>query len=145
MFKLLHVLRTLEHHVFEQVSETGAAFGLHAKADVVIDGNGDDWRNMIFGYDYLEAIRKLVVDERNVDWLWRRNCSGERWSNTRALSAIAMSAACSFGRRIVGTSLEMTLKQCELKTQKRRAVAPTLSRLLRRWLYESFCGPRKIS
>jgi hypothetical protein len=51
------------------VRETGAAFGLEPKADVVVDGDLDDRCDVIFGDHDLESVRKFVIDHRNVEWL----------------------------------------------------------------------------
>ncbi len=68
VLKLLHVRRTLKHHVFEEMREAGAALWFEPEADVVIDGNRDHWRDVIFRDHHLQAVRKFVIDDRNVEW-----------------------------------------------------------------------------
>ena len=68
VLKLLHVRRALKHHVFEEMREAGAALRFEPEADVVIDGNRDHGRDVIFGDDDLEAVRKFVIDDWNVEW-----------------------------------------------------------------------------
>jgi hypothetical protein len=67
VLKLLHVRRTLKHHVFEQMREAGAALRLEPEADVVIHGNRDHGRGVIFRDHHFETIRKFVIDDRNVE------------------------------------------------------------------------------
>jgi hypothetical protein len=56
VLELLHVRRALEHHVLEEVGEPGAALGLDAEADAVVDGDGGHGRGVILGDHELEAV-----------------------------------------------------------------------------------------
>ena len=67
VFKLLHVRGSLKHHVFEEMCEPGAALGLEPEADVVINGDRNDRRDVIFRDHNLQAVRKFVVDNRNIE------------------------------------------------------------------------------
>ncbi len=68
MLELLHVCRTLEHHVLKQVRKPGAPFWFHAKANVVVNAYCDYGCDVIFGDDDFEAIGKFVIDHRDVQW-----------------------------------------------------------------------------
>ena len=56
-----HVLRTLEHHVLEQVREAGAARDLVQRTDVVPDVDGDDRQPVIDMEDDLHSIWQRVL------------------------------------------------------------------------------------
>lgn len=53
-----NVLRTLKHHVFEEMSETRAAFFFVARANVVVDSYGDNGNGMVFAENYAKTIGK---------------------------------------------------------------------------------------
>ena len=57
------VLGALEHHVLEQMGEAGAALALVARADVVVDDDGEDRRRVVFGDDHAQAVLELGVGE----------------------------------------------------------------------------------
>src|SRR5262249_24573255 len=68
VIKLLHVRRTLKHHVLKQVGKPCSAFGLNAKTNVVVDGNSNYWSIMVLrDYDF-QTVREFVVDDGNVYW-----------------------------------------------------------------------------
>ena len=69
MLELLHVGRALKHHVLEKVGEARALFRLDAKANVVIDGDGDDGRVVVFGDDDAQAVRQFVIDDGDAQGL----------------------------------------------------------------------------
>ena len=53
----------LEHHVLEEVREPGAALALVARADVVVDRDGEDRRRVIFRDDHAQPVLELGVGE----------------------------------------------------------------------------------
>jgi len=57
------VLRSLEHHVFEQVGKTGLARPLVLRADVVPDVDGHDWGGTVLVQDDLQPVGQLVLFE----------------------------------------------------------------------------------
>ena len=59
------LLGALEHHVFEQMGEAGAALALVARAGVVGDGDREHGRAVIFGDDHAQAVLELGVGERD--------------------------------------------------------------------------------
>ena len=60
---------SLEHHVLEEMREAGAALALVARADVVVDGDGEDGRRVILGDDHAQAVLQLGVGELDLlDW-----------------------------------------------------------------------------
>jgi hypothetical protein len=62
----------LEHHVLEEVREAGAALALIARADVVIDRDGEDRRRVIFRDDHAQPVFELRVSELDfLDWCRR--------------------------------------------------------------------------
>ena len=71
MLARANVLRALEHHVFEKVSETCAPFPLVPRSDFIADGDGIDRRVMIFRDDDPQPIF-----ERGVGELQRRDFGG---------------------------------------------------------------------
>ena len=76
VLKLLHVCRSLKHHVLEEMRESGASFRLETKTHVVIDSDCNDRRHVIFGNHDFESVRQLVIDHRNV----KRFGAGDRRS-----------------------------------------------------------------
>ena len=58
---LADVTRALEHHVLEQVGETGAARGLLGRADVIPNIHADDGEAAVLVEDHLETVRELVL------------------------------------------------------------------------------------
>ncbi len=60
---LAYVLRTLEHHVLEQVREPGAAGPLIPRANVVGHADGDHRRGVVRREDHPQAVWKTVVGE----------------------------------------------------------------------------------
>ena len=66
----------------KRCAKAGAAFRLETEADVVIDGDRDHRRDVIFGDHDLQAVRKFVIDDWNVEWF----CLGEkrRWLSASA-------------------------------------------------------------
>ena len=83
-----HVLRALEHHVLEQVSETGEAGTFIGRSDVIPEIDRHQRQAMIFVEDYIEAVLEfnfLVFDLRQRDsrlllrfGLLGRRCAGQR-------------------------------------------------------------------
>jgi len=68
--------------MFEKVSKSRATFGFHSKADVVINSDRDHRCDMVFGDYNLQAVRKFVVNERDVDGLgWRDSACGNARGN----------------------------------------------------------------
>ena len=69
----LHVLRSLKHHVLEEVREAGPARRFVRRADVVPEVDADDGQPAILREDHFEAVRQRVL--LDVDcWkvAWRR-------------------------------------------------------------------------
>ena len=58
---LAHMLGALEHHVLEEVRETGAARALLHWPHVIPDVDGDDRELVIFVQEDLEAVAQLVI------------------------------------------------------------------------------------
>lgn len=56
MLAFADILRALKQHVLEQMSETGSARTLVARADVISDTNGIGGRAVIFSEQYTETI-----------------------------------------------------------------------------------------
>ena len=67
MLRLAHVLGTLEHHVLEQMSKSGAALALVARAHVVSNGDGNDRGAVIFDSDHAQAVCQARVFQINVN------------------------------------------------------------------------------
>ncbi len=59
-----HVLRALEHHVFEEMGEPGAPFAFVARAYIVIDRHGNDWHRVVFVQNDAQAI----IEGELFDW-----------------------------------------------------------------------------
>src|SRR5207244_6954406 len=64
MHSLFHVLRSLEHHVFEEVRETGLPRLLVLAADVVPEVDGYNGRAVVSGEDYPQAVRQAAAINR---------------------------------------------------------------------------------
>ena len=83
----LHVLRALEHHVFEQVREPGATRLLVPRADVIPDRDVHDRRRVILREDHPQPVRKcrdLVIELRRMDrGVQRRHERGSAQDNGR--------------------------------------------------------------
>ena len=62
----LHVLRSLEHHVFEQVREARAPGLLVRRSDVVPDVHRDKRQTMVFREDDFQPVGQGVLLERDV-------------------------------------------------------------------------------
>src|ERR1019366_9764681 len=58
-----HVFGALEHHVLEEVGETGAPLALVFGPDFVTDADGVDRRVVVFRYDDPEAIIQARIGE----------------------------------------------------------------------------------
>ena len=69
---LAEVLRALEHHVLEEVREPGPVLRLVAEADVVVHGHDRRRRRRVARQHDLEAVRQLVVLDRDLEPLLRR-------------------------------------------------------------------------
>ena len=61
-----HVLRALEHHVLEQMRETGAARLFVRRADVIPQVHGDHRQPLVPAQDHVEAVRQRVLLEREL-------------------------------------------------------------------------------
>jgi hypothetical protein len=64
----MHVLRALEHQMFEQMSEAGAPLRIVLGADVVPDLHRHIRAGVILHAEHLQAVRQgalLVLDRRN--------------------------------------------------------------------------------
>ena len=73
MRSLRHILRALKHHVLKQVSKPGAALGLVARANVVINAD----RNYRNGFVLVEDDPQTVVQRELFD--------GCMWNEKRSL------------------------------------------------------------
>ncbi len=71
----LHVLRALEHQVFEQMREAAAAGRIVLRADVVPDLHGDGRARVVLDADHLQAVGERAFLVGN---LWNREVSRER-------------------------------------------------------------------
>ena len=80
MLHLAGVFRALEHHVLEEVREAAAAVRLEAKADLIIDADGDEGRGTVGRRDDAQAVGERGVLDGNVQMLWRwiQRLSSER-------------------------------------------------------------------
>ena len=63
---LAEVGRPLEHHVFEEVRESGPVLRLHAKADLVVDRHDDRGRRGVARQHHLQAVGQRVGGDRDV-------------------------------------------------------------------------------
>ena len=83
----LHVLRTLEHHVLEEVREPRAPRLLVPRADVIPDRDVHDWRRVILREDHPQPVgerRDLVIELRRMDGrVQRRDERGSAQENGR--------------------------------------------------------------
>ncbi len=88
----LHVLRALEHHVLEQVGETGAPRLFVGRPDVIPEIHRDQRQPVILGEDHVEPVGQRVffeVDFRDVARLLRRRrvcapCAAADWRRSPA-------------------------------------------------------------
>ena len=71
VLELGDVLGSLKHQVLEQVREAGAAFRLDAEADAVHQLDHHDRRRVVFADHHPQAVRQLLVDDRNRERLCR--------------------------------------------------------------------------
>jgi hypothetical protein len=62
-----HVLAALEHHVFEEVGEAGAALDLVARADVVEQGHVERRRRVVLDHEHAQAVGQLEALDRHVE------------------------------------------------------------------------------
>ncbi len=69
VFALADVLRTLEHHVLEQMRKPGAAGVLVVRADVVTDRDGVSGRRVILGKYNPQSVSELVLLDGNLQAL----------------------------------------------------------------------------
>ncbi len=63
MLALADVLGALEHHVLEEVGESGSSLSLVARADVVVDGDREDRRGVVLGDDDAQPVGERGVGE----------------------------------------------------------------------------------
>ena len=78
------VLRSLEHHVLEEVCEPGPSRTLVLRPDVIPDLEVNDRRGVIFEEDHVEAVGQRghrVVESRRSDGRVRRREGGENGGN----------------------------------------------------------------
>ena len=69
MFHFSGVLGALKHHVLEEMREAAAAAGLEAKADLIIDADGDDGRGTVRRDDHAQAVGERGVFDGNMKLL----------------------------------------------------------------------------
>src|SRR2546427_4522908 len=62
---LVHVCRSLKHHVLEEVREPGATGTLVARADLVPHIDRDDGRRVVLGVDDAQAVGQRELLERD--------------------------------------------------------------------------------
>ena len=67
---LVIVLRTLEHHVFEEVGKAGPARPLVLGTDVIPDVDADDRRGVVFMQDDIQTVGKREFLEFQFRNLW---------------------------------------------------------------------------
>jgi len=60
------IFRALEHHVLEEMGEAAAAAWLEAKADVVVDADGDHGSGGVWGDDHAKAVGERPGLDGNV-------------------------------------------------------------------------------
>src|SRR5208283_4476174 len=77
-----NVLGTLEHHVFEQVSESGSTGPLISRANVVPEVEGHHRQSMIFTQDDLKSVAKLIFLEIDLDCVCSRHNRHRLFSHT---------------------------------------------------------------
>jgi hypothetical protein len=65
VLELGHMLGALKHHVLEEVREAGPVLGLDAESDPVHHLDHDDRRRGVLADDDAQAVRQLLVDDRN--------------------------------------------------------------------------------
>ena len=68
MLGLADVRRAFEHHVLEEVRETGLARHLVLRSDVVPDVHRDDGDEVVLGQDQAQAIRQALVGETDLGY-----------------------------------------------------------------------------
>ena len=73
MLTLADVLGALEHHVLEQVGESGSSLPLVAGSHVVVHGDREDRRGMVFGDDDTQPVGERGVRELG----WRGTNRGD--------------------------------------------------------------------
>ena len=69
VFHFSGVFGTLEHHVLEKMGEAAAAARLEAKADLIINADGDDGRGAVWRDDHAQAVGERGVFDGNVQIL----------------------------------------------------------------------------
>ncbi len=62
-----NILRTLKHHVFEQMREPGPALPLIVRPDVVSDRNGVSGRGVILRQHYTKPVIELMLLDGNLE------------------------------------------------------------------------------
>src|SRR2546427_6458106 len=68
---LRHVLRTLKHHVLEEMSESGSSLALVARPNVVINRDRHGRHGLVPAQHHAESVRKRKL----LDWcLWESEC-----------------------------------------------------------------------
>src|SRR5262245_19056714 len=64
-----NVLRTLEHHVFKKMRETGSSFFFIARTDVVVNGDRNDWYRPVRTEDHTQTIVQRELFDRDGRYL----------------------------------------------------------------------------